>query len=92
MKVSVTYKDLVTQPFCMGRLLARNPTVVVVTGTPDTEYARRFAEHLKAAKELPCDRPHKVFCMKPAPEFIFLVDKSVSNGNNTRSHNDLKLN
>lgn len=74
----------------MGRLLARDPTVITITGTPDTEYARQFAERLKAADKLPCDRPGKVFCMKKAPEFIFVVDKPVSNGNTGYSYNNLE--
>lgn len=71
MRLSITYHDLVNKPFCLSYLLARNATVVTVTGTPDTRYAREFAERLKAADMLPCDRPGKFFVMKKAPEFIF---------------------
>jgi hypothetical protein len=71
MHLSVSYQDLVNEPFCLSRMLARNPTVITVTGTPKAKYAQDFAERLKAADELPCDIPGKHFLMKKAPEFIF---------------------
>jgi hypothetical protein len=74
MKISVTYHDLVNKPFCLSRMLARNATVITVTDTPRTKYAQGFAERLKAADKLPCDIPGKHFCMKKAPEFIFVLE------------------
>lgn len=73
----LTYDELSREPLALSRLMARNPTSVIIKGSPWTRYSAQFMAALATPEKLPCDLPEKYFSMKPAPYFIFLVHSDV---------------
>lgn len=73
----LTYDELSKEPMALSRMMARNPTSVIIKGAPWTRYSAEFMAALATPDALPCDLPEKYFSMKPAPYFIFLVHSEV---------------
>lgn len=72
--VTESYQELVTSTYGLSEVIKHSPTAVVITGVPRTAYARNFHDQLVAMRSIPCDLPERLFTMKPAPLFIFILE------------------